>query len=89
MGIYRRGTWVLDFNGNNVYDASDLVATYGGLTNDIPVVGKWNGSAKSLIGVFRGGAWIMDVNANYGWDGGDFVTIYGKSSNDTPVVGNW
>jgi hypothetical protein len=44
-------------------DPGDLVAIYGGLANDIPVVGKWLGSTKSLIGVYRG-TWILDSNGN-------------------------
>lgn len=36
--IYRSGTWLLDIDGSHQYN---VIAQYGGLSGDIPVVGKW------------------------------------------------
>jgi hypothetical protein len=67
IGIYRRDPgqnlayWYLD-NGNGVFDgcgvlpAQDLcVSGFGGLPEDIPVTGDWDGTGKTKIGIFREG----------------------------------
>ena len=37
LGVYRQGTWYVDSNGNNTWDAaSDIVFSYGS-AGDIPV----------------------------------------------------
>jgi hypothetical protein len=65
VGIYRQstGTWFLDFNGNGVFDGPiiDRQYQYGGLPNDIPVVGNWTGSGATKVGLFRSGfLWVLD-----------------------------
>src|SRR5262249_42503628 len=45
VGIYRNGLFILDSNGNGVFDAADAVFNLGlGVqAGDVPVVGDWNG----------------------------------------------
>jgi hypothetical protein len=43
IGVYRNGTWYLDTNGNGLWDgcATDGCVAWGGLPEDVPVVGRW------------------------------------------------
>ncbi len=43
IGVFRKGAWYLDFNGNNKLDAGDIYIPNGsfGLADDIPIVGLW------------------------------------------------
>ncbi len=46
VGVFREGFfWVLDANGNDQFDGvgpgQDLAFAFGGISGDIPVVGKW------------------------------------------------
>jgi hypothetical protein len=93
IGIVRKGfLWLLDFNGNGIYEpGTDLQYVYGA-PGDIPVVGDWTGTGTSKIGVLRGGfLWLLDANGNGKWDGmagEDFTFAFGAPG-DVPVVGDW
>jgi hypothetical protein len=91
IGVFRNGTWLLDYNGNYQWDGVDKTASLG-TTGDIPVTGDWNTTMEKRIGVFRNGFWIIDRNGNFLWDGtgpgGDLVTGFGTTG-DIPVVGDW
>jgi hypothetical protein len=55
VGIFRQGFyWILDMNCNGAFDGSPKDATFpfGGLQNDVPVVGKWTGG-NTRVGVVR------------------------------------
>jgi hypothetical protein len=58
MGIFYKGEWFLDVNGNGVWDEGDLWAKLGG-DGDRPVTGDWDGDGKDDIGIF-GPEWPMD-----------------------------
>jgi serine-aspartate repeat-containing protein C/D/E len=58
LGIYYKGEWFLDLNGNGQWDESDLWAQLGSEA-DLPVVGDWDGDGKDDIGIF-GPEWPMD-----------------------------
>lgn len=58
IGIYRRGHFFLDLNGNGRWDDHDLWAWLGD-DFDLPVTGDWNGDGKDDIGIF-GPAWPGD-----------------------------
>ncbi len=61
IGIYRRGHFFLDLNGNGRWDDEDLWAWLGD-QYDLPVTGDWNGDGKDDIGIF-GPAWPGDPQA--------------------------
>ncbi|HND56170.1 MAG TPA: VCBS repeat-containing protein [Pirellulaceae bacterium] len=61
LGVFYRGEWFIDINGNGLWDESDLWAHLGG-PEDQPVVGDWNGDGKDDIGIF-GPQWAGDERA--------------------------
>jgi hypothetical protein len=99
VGIFRGGnTWLLDYNGDGVFDAGDRTYTFGGVSGDVPVVGDWTGTGTSKIGVFRlGYFWVLDANGNGTFDGTgpglDLAFPFGGAPQgqpaDVPVVGDW
>ena len=95
IGIYRRGAWYLDYNGNGQWDGCDVdscILSFGGFPWDIPVVGDWNGDGKTNIGIYRNGAWYLDKNGNGKWDGCSVDTClatFGGLDVDKPLVGDW
>ncbi|HON81987.1 MAG TPA: hypothetical protein PLN56_07075 [Methanoregulaceae archaeon] len=91
IGIFRDGLWVLDYNGNYLWDGPgiDRVA-FIGQAGDVPVIGDWNGDGTDKIGIFRDGLWVLDYNGNFVWDGPgiDRVAFIGQAG-DVPVIGDW
>jgi serine-aspartate repeat-containing protein C/D/E len=61
VGIYYRGHWLLDMNGNGRWDEEDLWVLLGD-DQDLPVIGDWNGDGKGDVGIF-GPAWAGDHRA--------------------------
>ena len=52
-GIYRSGTWLLDFNGDRIDETAapnsgDRMYPFGGFPGDVPVAGDWNGLVRDL-----------------------------------------
>jgi protocatechuate 3,4-dioxygenase beta subunit len=60
-GIYRRGEWFIDVNGNGVWDENDLYCLLGS-EKELPVTGDWDGDGKTDIGIF-GPEWATDPRA--------------------------
>jgi lysophospholipase L1-like esterase len=95
IGIFRKGAWYLDFNGNGKWDPGvdkEYPVGYFGVSNDIPITGDWNGDGKTNIGVFRKGGWYLDFNGNGQWDKNVDTTISSGSfgiRNDIPITGDW
>jgi hypothetical protein len=95
IGVYYEGAWMVDYNGNFVWDGPtvDKLPYFGG-PGYTPKVGDWNGSGTTKIAAYIGGAWYIDVNGNYNWDPGaggpndDVLTSFGGQG-QTPVVGGW
>ena len=98
VGVFRQGySWLLDANGNRVFDGAGPGQDYyyanfiSAQTGDIPVVGDWSGSGTTKIGIYRpsGGQWFLDVNGNGVYDAGDVTYNFGGIAGDKPVVGDW
>ncbi len=93
MGAFMNGTWVLDYNGNGIWDGPSIDKFFvWGNSGDVPVVGDWNGDGVDKVGVFTptSANWLLDWNGNFQWDGGSFdrAFLWG-SPGDIPVVGDW
>jgi serine-aspartate repeat-containing protein C/D/E len=58
VGVFYKGEWFLDLNGNGQWDAEDLWAKLGD-EHDRPVAGDWDGDGKDDIGIF-GPQWPGD-----------------------------
>ena len=93
IGLYNNGTWILDYNGNGVWEGPGVDKTIywsTGQAGEIPVVGDWNGDGKSKIGIHVNGTWILEYNGNYAWDGpGIDKLIFFGGAGYRPVVGDW
>jgi hypothetical protein len=88
FGVFRNGTWYLDANGSDTWDAGTDVIYSFGLSTDLSVTGDWDGDGTSQIGTFRNGTWYID-NGNGAWDAGvDAVYSFGQTG-DLPVTGDW
>ncbi len=93
IGVFRgNGIWMLDYNGNGIWNSTPQDRQYTfGMTGDKPVVGRWNGSVISQLGIFRGnGTWQLDSNGNGVWNGAATDTQYTFGmTGDQPVAGRW
>ncbi len=61
LALFLDGEWLLDVNGNGMWDNDDLWARLG-TKQDLPVVGDWDGDGKDDIGIF-GPEWQGDSRA--------------------------
>ncbi len=61
IGVFIKGEWFIDVNGNGVWDEGDLWAKLGH-DGDQPVTGDWDADGKTDIGIF-GPAWPGDPKA--------------------------
>ncbi|MBF0557905.1 MAG: Ig-like domain-containing protein [Nitrospirae bacterium] len=69
---------------------------FGWESDDVPVVGDWNGDGRAKIGVYRNGAWYLDYPGTGSWVGcgapsdptKDACFSFGWTGG-TPVVGDW
>jgi hypothetical protein len=59
VGVFRGGSWLVDYNGDHVFDGLDRTYTYG-QAGDIPVIGDWDSTGADKIGVYRHGQWILN-----------------------------
>jgi uncharacterized repeat protein (TIGR01451 family) len=90
IGVYRDGEWLLDYNGNGVWEGTPAdKIVYFGSPGFAPVVGDWNGSGTTKVGVYKDGTWILDYNGNFQWDAGIDKFVYFGSAGQTPVLGDW
>ena len=95
VGVFNNGTWLLDYNGNGVWDGTTVdkaIFWSTGQSTDVPVLGDWNGDGKTKIGIYNNGAWILDYNGNGVWEGPSVdKTIYWSTGQvgEVPVTGDW
>ncbi len=87
VGIFRKGVWFLDMDGDGRWSDGDVTVEYG-QEGDMPVVGDWTGDGVSKLGVYRNGTFYLDTNNNHQIDATDKVFQLG-SAGDRPVVGDW
>ena len=90
LGIFRKGTWILDINGNGVIDAPDKTVQFG-QAGDLPVVGDWNGTGKLKLGLFRQGTFILDYSGHLSGTAtgeADQIVAFGLPG-DVPVSSDW
>ena len=64
IGVFRNGTWMLDTNGNGVWDPDDLYIRLE-VTDGLPVVGDFNGDGIDELGVYKLGRWYLDTNGDH------------------------
>jgi hypothetical protein len=63
VGVFRNGSWLIDYNGDRVFNALDKTYTYG-QSGDIPVTGYWDSSGVVRIGVYRAGYFILNYSGS-------------------------
>jgi hypothetical protein len=54
VGIFRSGLWMLDVNGNGVFDAGVDKSFNWGYPGTTRVQGDWNGDGKQKAGLYIG-----------------------------------
>lgn len=92
VGVYYKGFWLLDYNGNGQWDGTsggDRFIALGGGAGETPVTGDWNGDGRVKVGIFLNGTWSLDYNGNGVWDAADKTYSFSAGAGDVPVVGDW
>ena len=87
VGIFRRGHWVLDVDGDGRYTDRDLAFEFGP-AGGIPVVGDFNGDGRDEVGVYDQGVWHLDTNGDRMLDERDQVVHWG-SAGELPFVADF
>jgi len=88
IGIFRNGSWYLDYNGNGTGDAGTDKAYSFGAPGFTPVNGDWNGDGRAKIGVYKDGAWYLDYLGEGTWTSNTKAYSFGAPG-FTPVNGDW
>ncbi|HEV7224517.1 MAG TPA: SdrD B-like domain-containing protein, partial [Pirellulales bacterium] len=87
IGIYYKGRWILDVDGDGKRSEKDMVFDMGG-PDDKPVVGDFDGDGVDELGIYRGGMWHIDINHDGTLDDSDLRHQLGGPEH-RPVVGDW
>lgn len=89
IGVFKDGVWYIDRDGDGKWDPSKDKKCNFGASNDMILVGDWNGDGIDEIGVFRKGMWYLDFDGDGLWDPAlDKKYAFGGPE-DTPLVGDW
>lgn len=91
IGIYSNGEWVMDLNGNGLFDGNptDKYVVFGA-SPYVPVVGDWGSTAVASMGIFSAGYWYLDQNQNRQWDGTGTDRYAGfGAAGWTAISGDW
>ncbi|MBI4791281.1 MAG: multicopper oxidase domain-containing protein [Deltaproteobacteria bacterium] len=91
IGVFRTATrlWLLDLNGNGIWDDGIDLRTSFGSSGDLPVVGNWDGVGGDKIGTYRQGRWLLDMDGNGVWNRNIDRVVNLGIPGDLPVVGDW
>jgi len=87
VGVFRRGHWVLDVDGDGRFTSRDVAFDLGS-ADALPVAGDFNGDGVDEVGVFEQGVWRLDTNGDRVLDDRDRVVHLGQSG-DLPLVGDF
>ena len=89
IGVFRRGEWYLDINGNGVWDEDDLWAKLGSV-GDLPVVGDWDGDGTDTIGLFDPAMSRFYLRNSNTTGVADIAVSFGPGGSGwTPITGDW
>jgi len=88
IGLFRRGSWYLDTDGNGRWSPTDVYVERFGQPGDVPVVGDFNGDGVDDLGVWRDGTWHLDSDGDRALSARDKVFQLGGPG-DKPVVGDF
>ena len=93
IGFYQpsEGKFVLDMDGDGLWNGAVDRMTYFGAPNNTPIIGDWNGDGKDEIGFYRPskGKFVLDMDGDGLWNAAvDRVTYFG-APNNTPIIGDW
>ena len=86
--------FVLDTNGDNIYEPGVDAVFHFGLAGDQIVIGDWNGDGRTKIGVERPDGegsllFVLDTNGDGVFDSGvDAVYHFGRTG-DQVLIGDW
>jgi hypothetical protein len=82
IGVYEAGTFILDINGNGLYERGiDHLFGWGPTAGAQPVIGDWNGDGRSKIGIFAQGFWALDYNGDGIYEPGTKFLQWGQARN--------
>jgi hypothetical protein len=83
VGIFRNGTWYLDYNSDSLSEKMFKFGTLG----DIPLVGDWQGTGRDSVAIFRPstGYWYFDHDL----DGVSDKNFRFGGVTDRTITGNW
>jgi len=93
IGFYRPNgrKFVLDMDGDGVWNAAVDRMTQFGAPNNTPIIGDWNGDGTDEIGFYRPSErkFVLDMDGDGLWNSAvDRKTYFGKPDN-TPIIGDW
>ena len=90
VGIYRNGFWILDTNGNGVFDAGDQYLAYGGnrrRTTRRRRLERRRENEDRFSFITAPGS--LDYNGSGVFDTGDKVYSFPYAAGDKAIVGDW
>jgi hypothetical protein len=86
IGVYDAGVWYLR-NTNNAGNAN-IIAAFGGVPSDLPVVGDWNSNGVDTIGVYRSSTGFFLLSDSNTSPAVNYTVLFGNPG-DTPFAGRW
>lgn len=88
IGVYRNGSWYIDYNGDGVWSEGDIHienSAQGLGAEGTAVVGDFDGDGIDNIGLFVNGIWHLDRTGDFKFD----TMIEFGQAGDQPVVADF